>query len=187
MSRDAIVALQARLGGIAPAAFGRVAVLLGGTSAEREVSLDSGRNVLEALRARGATTFIHCGDVEDALVLDQLAGLDAHLVWGNCDWNRGTLERYARDLGIAVHGDAGELEIDGRRVAFTHGHEPVPMRDAVSTGAASLVHGHTHERRDERRGGTRIVNPGALHRAPTFTVAVLVPAEDRLEFLEVPA
>ena len=36
-----------------PKAFGRVAVLMGGTSAEREVSLDSGRNVLEALRARG--------------------------------------------------------------------------------------------------------------------------------------
>ena len=35
------------------AVFGRVAVLLGGTSSEREVSLDSGRNVLEALRARG--------------------------------------------------------------------------------------------------------------------------------------
>ena len=36
-----------------PAAFGRVAVLMGGTSSEREVSLDSGRNVLEALRGRG--------------------------------------------------------------------------------------------------------------------------------------
>ena len=36
-----------------PAVFGRVAVLLGGTSSEREVSLDSGRNVLDALRARG--------------------------------------------------------------------------------------------------------------------------------------
>jgi D-alanine-D-alanine ligase len=36
-----------------PAAFGRVAVLMGGTSSEREVSLDSGRNVLDALRSRG--------------------------------------------------------------------------------------------------------------------------------------
>ena len=36
-----------------PAAFGRVAVLMGGTSAEREVSLDSGRNVLDALLACG--------------------------------------------------------------------------------------------------------------------------------------
>jgi len=40
-----------------PAAFGRVAVLMGGTSAEREVSLDSGRNVLEALRSRNIDAF----------------------------------------------------------------------------------------------------------------------------------
>lgn len=36
-----------------PKQFGRVAVVMGGSSAEREVSLDSGRNVLAALRARG--------------------------------------------------------------------------------------------------------------------------------------
>lgn len=36
-----------------PRMFGRVAVAFGGTSAEREVSLNSGRNVLEALRASG--------------------------------------------------------------------------------------------------------------------------------------
>jgi D-alanine-D-alanine ligase len=36
-----------------PAQFGRVAVVMGGSSAEREVSLDSGRNVLSALKARG--------------------------------------------------------------------------------------------------------------------------------------
>jgi len=36
-----------------PAQFGRVAVVMGGSSAEREVSLDSGRNVLAALLARG--------------------------------------------------------------------------------------------------------------------------------------
>jgi D-alanine-D-alanine ligase len=36
-----------------PAQFGRVAVLMGGDSSEREVSLDSGRNVLDALRSRG--------------------------------------------------------------------------------------------------------------------------------------
>ena len=36
-----------------PAALGKVAVLMGGTSAEREVSLMSGAGVLQALRARG--------------------------------------------------------------------------------------------------------------------------------------
>lgn len=36
-----------------PAQFGRVAVVMGGSSAEREVSLNSGRGVLAALKARG--------------------------------------------------------------------------------------------------------------------------------------
>lgn len=38
---------------INPRSFGRVAVVMGGTSAEREVSLNSGAGVLAALRARG--------------------------------------------------------------------------------------------------------------------------------------
>lgn len=40
-----------------PQDFGRVAVLLGGTSSEREVSLDSGRNVLEALLRKGVDAY----------------------------------------------------------------------------------------------------------------------------------
>ena len=40
-----------------PRAFGRVAVLMGGRSSEREVSLDSGRNVLAALLERGIDAY----------------------------------------------------------------------------------------------------------------------------------
>ena len=54
-----------------PAAFGRVAVVMGGSSAEREVSLDSGRNVLEALKSRGVDA--HAVDGIPAL-LDALRG-----------------------------------------------------------------------------------------------------------------
>ena len=36
-----------------PGRFGRVAVLMGGTSSERDVSLNSGQNVLDGLRRRG--------------------------------------------------------------------------------------------------------------------------------------
>ena len=58
-----------------PARFGRVAVLMGGTSAEREVSLDSGRNVLEALRSRGI----------DAHAVDGIPALVDALVHGKYD------------------------------------------------------------------------------------------------------
>jgi D-alanine-D-alanine ligase len=40
-----------------PADFGKVAVLMGGTSSEREVSLNSGANVLEALVSQGVKAF----------------------------------------------------------------------------------------------------------------------------------
>jgi D-alanine-D-alanine ligase len=40
-----------------PASFGKVAVLLGGRSAEREVSIMSGTGVLEALRSRGVDAY----------------------------------------------------------------------------------------------------------------------------------
>ena len=40
-----------------PKDFGRVAVLMGGTSAERDVSLDSGSNVLDALVRKGVDAF----------------------------------------------------------------------------------------------------------------------------------
>jgi len=54
-----------------PRAFGRVAVLMGGTSSEREVSLDSGRNCLEALQRRGVDA--HAVDGIPALVQEVMA------------------------------------------------------------------------------------------------------------------
>jgi D-alanine-D-alanine ligase len=49
-----------------PKQFGRVAVLMGGSSAEREVSLNSGGNVLAALQARGVDA--HAVDGIPALI-----------------------------------------------------------------------------------------------------------------------
>jgi len=56
-----------------PKAFGRVAVLMGGASAEREVSLNSGSNVLAALQARGVDA--HAVDGIPALIAS-MSGFD---------------------------------------------------------------------------------------------------------------
>lgn len=55
-----------------PAVFGRVAVLMGGTAAEREVSLKSGAAVLAALRSRGVDA--EGFDVQGPEILERLAG-----------------------------------------------------------------------------------------------------------------
>ena len=82
------VGVDLKLGAsVDPRAFGRVAVLLGGTSAEREVSLMSGTGVLAALRARG---------------------VDAH-AFDPAERDLGELRRegFAR-VFIALHGRHGE-------------------------------------------------------------------------------
>ena len=56
-----------------PNDFGKVAVLFGGTSAEREVSLKSGSRVLAALRSQGVDA--HAFDPAERK-LDELAGFD---------------------------------------------------------------------------------------------------------------
>ena len=58
-----------------PKDFGRVAVLMGGTSSEREVSLDSGRNCLEALQRRGV----------NAYAVDGIAGIVQEILARRCD------------------------------------------------------------------------------------------------------
>ena len=91
-----------------PAVFGQVAVLLGGTSAEREVSLDSGRNVLEALRSRGVDA--HAVDGIPALVEELQAGtVDTvfNILHGGAGED-GTLQGLLESLGVPYTG-AGVL------------------------------------------------------------------------------
>jgi len=69
-----------------PAVFGRVAVLMGGTSAEREVSLDSGTGVLAALRSRGVDA--HAVDGIPALI-DEIRNGGIDRVFNILHGNRG--------------------------------------------------------------------------------------------------
>ncbi|MGH8495325.1 MAG: D-alanine--D-alanine ligase [Gammaproteobacteria bacterium] len=70
-----------------PEAFGKVAVLLGGRSAEREISLMTGNAVLEALGRRGVDA--HAVDAQ-ADVIERLIAGDFDRVW------------------VALHGRGGE-------------------------------------------------------------------------------
>jgi len=141
---------------------------------------------VQLLHSRGAEYFIHCGDVGSPAVLDFLAGHKACFVWGNCDWDRLGLERYAKSIEIDCFGAFGELELDGKKIALIHGDDPVLKRRLLSEQQHDyLFQGHTHVAQDLRVGRMRIINPGALHRANPKTVALLDTAADLLEFLPI--
>lgn len=144
------------------------------------------RAAIRVLVANGAQQLIHCGDIGGEQAIDCLAGHPAAFVWGNCDWDRRGLDEYARSIGVTCLGTAGCLDLAGKRVCVTHGDEPPIVQRLLADPAADyLLMGHTHALRDEKIGRVRVINPGALHRAATKTVALLDLTTDRLQVLEV--
>ena len=132
---------------------------------------------LAVLRGRGVATVLHCGDVEDVATASLFRGFSAHFVLGNCDRDREGLRGAVEALGGTLHEPYGHLEMSGRSVAFLHGDDAGLLRDLERSGAYDfLFHGHTHEAGDRQSGVTRVLNPGALHRArpKTFLIVDLV-------------
>lgn len=148
---------------------------------------DAMASAMELLRRGGAEFFVHCGDVGSQRVLDHLAGTRSAFVFGNTDWDRAALARYADSIGVACYGSLAELELGGKLFAVTHGDDaPVKQRVLAEQRHDYLLQGHTHVRADLRVGRVRVINPGALHRAREKTVALLDTATDSLSFLTVP-
>jgi len=148
--------------------------------------LDAMIAAMRILQASGAEFFIHCGDIGDEAIIDQLAGHPAAFVWGNNDFDRARLAKYANSLGIRCLDSFGDLELDNKRFAITHGDDGrLLKRLLLQQQHDYLLLGHTHVKRDERVGKLRLINPGALYRASIKTVAMLDTRSDELRFLEV--
>jgi D-alanine-D-alanine ligase len=120
--------------------FGRVAVVLGGNSAEREVSLDSGRGVLEALRSLGVDA--HPIDGIPALLDAVRAGHFARVfnILHGAGGENGELQGALQSLGVpytgsGVLGSALSLDkVRAKQVWIALGL-PTPKFKALPRGA----------------------------------------------------
>lgn len=144
------------------------------------------RRAVSLFDQAGVEFIIHCGDVGGTEVFDELAGRQCRFVWGNTDERSQGLEAYLRTVGIDLpNGVPLQLTVDSKRIVVFHGHEREFARPYETWGADYVFHGHTHVQRDEPCGSVRVINPGALSRATTLTVATLDLGSDRLVFHEV--
>ncbi|MEK6674297.1 MAG: YfcE family phosphodiesterase [Planctomycetota bacterium] len=145
---------------------------------------------VEAVRAAlklfdnfGVGHIVHCGDVGGVEVFDEFIGRLFTFVWGNTDSVDIRIESYLESCSIpAPTVIPTRIEIDGKKFAVFHGHEREADGDLQRFGVDYVLHGHSHEKRDERFGNVRVINPGALHRCARKTVATLDLGNDRLEF-----
>ena len=142
------------------------------------------RAVAAMVRA-GAEALVHCGDVTGPAVVRKCAGLPTYFVYGNNDYDQDALGRAINAIGGVILGRGGWVDLGGRRIAVTHGDLSGEIRRVLGSNPDYFLSGHSHLPADERRGAVRWINPGALHRASRWTVAVLDLDTDHLEFLDV--
>ncbi|MBN2048166.1 MAG: metallophosphoesterase family protein [Anaerolineaceae bacterium] len=116
------------------------------------------------LREQKIHTIIHCGDLTSPDMIRFLDGFQVIFTYGNCDYLSGQIQDELIMLGtdsIAKTLYTGELE--GVKFAAAHGNNESQLNQIIHRGIYTYVfHGHTHHKRDERRGSTRVINPGSL-------------------------
>lgn len=140
---------------------------------------------LAILKDRDIAHVLHCGDVDEAALVPHLPR-GTHFVWGNCDTDRGGIEHAVSAIDGTHHGSWGHLEVAGKSIAFVHGDDRRLLHDLETANAHDyLFYGHTHIAREHRVGRTRVINPGAMHRAATKTFVILNVETDEIESFDV--
>jgi uncharacterized protein len=143
-----------------------------GVISDTHGELEATRCALQIFDVLGVDVTIHCGDVGRGIP-SLFNGRHVHFVCGNTD-NADALRQTITCPTHTFHGDFGELEIDGRKVAFLHGDDVDRLNEAIHSGHWDLVcYGHSHAFANDRQGTTMTLNPGALCRTNFPSVAVV--------------
>jgi uncharacterized protein len=145
------------------------------------------RVAIDLLRNEGAEALVHCGDFIGPEILLACSVLPLYFVFGNNDADMTPrLERKAAEVHAVCLGWGGVVELASKRVGVTHGHMSYDLRSVRANLPDYILSGHSHIAHDQREGSIRRINPGALHRAATYSVALLNLETDELRFLDVP-
>jgi putative phosphoesterase len=132
------------------------------------------REAVRMLESLAVETVLHCGDIGSPEIVPLFRAWPTHFVFGNVDYDVRPLRAAIEAAGQTCHERFGDFELAGVRIALLHSDDAAAFREATHSGRYGLVcYGHTHVAKQERRGGTLVLNPGALYRAPRHTIAIV--------------
>jgi putative phosphoesterase len=132
------------------------------------------RQAARMLESFAVEVVLHCGDIGSPDVVPVFRAWPTFFVFGNVDYDVRTLREAVQAAGHTCLDRFGSLTLAGVSIALLHGDDAAALDEAVNSGRYRLVcYGHTHVARQEIRGATLVLNPGALYRANPHTIAVV--------------
>lgn len=149
--------------------------------------LERTRLAVDLLQRSGAEVLFHCGDLASGPIVEACAALPCYFTFGNHDADSvPDLLQAAYESGAKCLGWGDVVELAGKTIGLVHGHLTTDLRRLFRQKPDYLFSGHSHSCSDTFFGVTRRINPGALHRANEFSVALLDSDSNELVFLSVP-
>lgn len=151
-------------------------------------SISTTTRALSIIAEHPVELILHCGDITTPAVIELFAGLPSHFVYGNMDFDKAGLKTAASTNNLPEPRQSLSLTPGGVPIAVAHGHEPHILQSLIDSGSYRYVfHGHSHLRRDDRAGSTRVINPGALggRRPQSRSICFVDLTADRVEFVEI--
>jgi hypothetical protein len=142
---------------------------------------------LEIVRAEEIDVVLHCGDLCGPAIIEALSAFDTWIARGNMDRHPELAPTAREAVGAGRLADRHRLTLDGHSAVLVHGHRESELRGIINSGRHGYVfHGHTHRRRDQCVGPTRVINPGALGGLPwqQRSFCILDLAADRVTFFD---
>ncbi len=137
---------------------------------------------VEVFKKKRVDFVIHSGDIIAPVTINFFKGIKAKFIKGNCDGDIENIKKIAEEQGSEYLGEAGTLSIDGKHIFVTH--KPDDAEQAAKSGRYSyVIHGHTHQKRDDKIGIARIINPGGHYWGGSETIAILDLEKDKIEFI----
>ena len=146
---------------------------------------DRAAAAVRLLVGAGADVLVHCGDLTVPEIVYECAAKPSYFVFGNNDDDEEGIRAAIDAIAGTCLGWGGCVTLGGKRVAVTHGDLRREVAKLLAVAPDYFLFGHSHVPTDDRDGPIRWINPGALHRAEEWTVALLDLDTDGLEFLKV--
>lgn len=142
------------------------------------------RHVLGFAKEISASAVIHCGDWDNVEAVRTVLeyGIPLYSVLGNADIDP-EVEKILSAGSKKFSHDFLEFEKADKIIAVCH--YPGQLRAGMEISPIDIgFHGHTHKRKDERLGNTKLVNPGAISRTDSPSFAVYDLGRDVVEFID---